>query len=265
MNKKDNIATANTSPNSNNSLVKNLPKDQSYFTTLKLYSEIATKYKLLNKKQEREMIEKYRHNRPLLNELLIKHNIRIVMHQAKKYTYRTANPADMLMDGYYGLSIAAERFDLDRDIKFNTFATAWVFKYVIAHFYSKSPEIGVNAFSMNKPIADAENSELGSLLSEKDCSSFYLDKITTIDTKRDIVSNSTSSLMAQLLEKMNIGADPFKKAIVDRNMTGGESLAKLSAEYNVKYSDATASKNDIIATLKSMLKDAGIESVADAM
>lgn len=236
---------------------------QDYYRTMQMFIDIAAKYPLLNKKQERAMIEKYRNDLPTLKTLLINHNIRIVMNTAKKYVKRTLNPADLLVDGYYGLTIAAERFEIDKNIKFNTYATSWVFKYVVSSFYSKSPEIGVNAYSMNQQISETSDGELGSLINEDDRAAGTAPKP---NVEKEMGYFNVKDVMTNVIDKLYKAYEmsPLRVAILNRNLIEGESLAKISAEYNVNYADATAEKRSITSFIKEMLTtEYNVTSLAD--
>lgn len=144
------------------------------------------KYKNLNKKQERNLIESLRHtDDSKLRELLVLHNIRLVFNIAKKYAKRTRDFDNMVSKGLYGLVQAANRFDYDmvakrkvqeviegddgkrnviereeiqyeddgitpKKIKFITFARSWVFRYIVEEFYHKSVKIDANSLSLDQ-------------------------------------------------------------------------------------------------------------------
>ena len=244
-------------------------KEQSYYDTLKILTNIAKKHPILNKKMERAMIDKYRDNRNFLNEKLVNHNIRIVIHTSKSYINRTPRPADMLLDGYLGLRIAADRFDLDRNIKFNTYATPWVFKYIMTHFYSKSPEVGVNSYSMDEFISnnlgDDDNTTKLDLIDLQDYSVDFIDRITPIDSEKEINKIFLKNIIDTVISDLNISDDSLEKSIIYRNMIGGESLTKISAEFNVKYSHANSEKKYLTAKMKELLAIKGIDSLKDVL
>lgn len=238
---------------------------QDYYRTLKMFIEIASKHKLLNKKEEQAMIERHKDEPEKLKQLLINHNIRIVMNIANRYVKRTYNPADLLVDGYYGLSIAAERFDITRNIKFNTFATPWVFKYVMSSFYSKSPEIGVNAFSLNQKLSESTENEFDTFITEADYAAGGLPIPPDVD--KEMSYFSLKDIMTSVINKLytsGVDITDFHKAIINRNLIGGESLASISAEYNVAYSRATAEKRSLTTFIKDTLSsDYHVNSLAD--
>jgi len=57
---------------------------------------------------------------------LMKANLRLVVHIAKKYTNYGVPFADLIQDGSLGLMKAAEKFDWRRGHKFSTYATWWI-------------------------------------------------------------------------------------------------------------------------------------------
>lgn len=236
-------------------MTKQVITDQAYYRTLAILTDIASKHPLLNKKQERAMIDKYRDDRQKLNTLLINHNVRIILNTARKYINKSTSPADLLVDGYYGLTIAAERFDLDKNIKFNTYATAWVFKYVISQFYSKSPEVGVNAFSINQEINTTTDNDMSAMISAANFAADYQNMTTITDSVKEITDFSTRDIIANVIAKLDADnkLTDFGRAIIQRNLIDGESLAKLSAEYNIKYTDAAAEKRYISSSIKATL------------
>ena len=109
--------------------------------TTKLLNEIKSSYKqypTLNKDEERDLIYKYKDNREELNRLFILHNIRSVFNIAKKYSSKVDDFDSLVMDGILGLAEAAKRFDINKNIKFITYAYVWIRKYILQGFYSKN-------------------------------------------------------------------------------------------------------------------------------
>lgn len=82
------------------------------------------------------MIGMYKHDRDKLNRLLFMHNIRIVFNMAKTYMSRTNDYDSLVQNGMQGLAEAAKRFNPEKNIKFCTYATIWVKKYMTMYYYS---------------------------------------------------------------------------------------------------------------------------------
>lgn len=109
----------------------------------------ATQYPTLSKAQEKALIEKHKDDREHLNKLLFMHNIRIVFNIAKKYVSKTNDFDGLVQDGMLGLGEAAKRFDITKGIKFITYATIWVRKYILMNFYGKQVDIEKHSVSLN--------------------------------------------------------------------------------------------------------------------
>lgn len=250
---------------------------QDYYDILETFNKLAAKYPLLTKEEERAMINAYKDDRPRLNKLLFYHNIRIVLNMSKKYLKTASSAADLLMNGAHGLMIAAERFDIDRNIKFNTYATKWVFKYLLMCFYSKSPITGVNQVSLNSPIFGADESGeqidyLNGYLGNDEISTAFTgnsmaSKIdyTKFGEKRSIqtpskeyqeVSNTT--LIHDVIDE--ISADPQfteidRDIIYNNMMENNYSINTLAQKYNVPTKEVNKRKSKIIESFRNLLAD----------
>lgn len=210
----------------------------------------ATQYPTLDKNQEKALIEMYRNDRSKLNNLLFMHNIRLVFNLAKKYVSKTRDFDGLVQDGMRGLGEALKRFDIDKDVKFITYATPWVKKYILANFYSKSAEIDANSISINSKIdidsSDNSNNTIENYINEyidpsydktqsfedilssneqseicKDLIS-YLKKDSTLsaEEKNIFIELFNNKLMSKhVAEKMNIALDyvnSVKKTVMNK-------------------------------------------------
>lgn len=91
------------------------------------YFEEIRKYEPLTKEQERVLIIKFQKgdDRRALDQL-VKANIRFVVSVAKKYQGQGVPLLDLISEGNSGLLEAAKRFDVDRDLKFFSYAVWWI-------------------------------------------------------------------------------------------------------------------------------------------
>ena len=250
---------------------------QDYYDILETFNKIAARYPILTKQQERDMIHAYANDRPRLNKLLFYHNIRIVLNLSKKYLKTAQSAADLLMNGAHGLMIAAARFDIDRNIQFNTYATKWVFKYLLMCFYSKSPITGVNQISLNSPIfgfdedteqIDYVNNYIGNdeistaftgntVLSTIDCSTMNgRPSIKTPSKEFQEVSNTT--LIHDVIDTISADSqftDIDRDIIYNNMMENNFSISGLAQKYNVPAKEINKRKTKIIENFKSLLSD----------
>jgi hypothetical protein len=68
--------------------------------------------------------------------LMIQHNIRLVVKNARQFQGRGVDVQDLIVEGVVGLTRAVERFDADRGFKFSTYAYWWIRQVLpaCAHF-----------------------------------------------------------------------------------------------------------------------------------
>ena len=105
------------------------------------------------------MIDKYHDDRDTLNRLLFMHNIKAVFNQAKQYMSKVDDFDSLVQDGMMGLAEACKRFDIDKGVKFITYAMPWIRKYILANFYKKNIEIEKMSTSLDSPIMQHKQSD----------------------------------------------------------------------------------------------------------
>lgn len=170
---------------------------------------------VLPKKIERKMIEMYRENRDKLNELLFNHNTRIATRLATIYNAKYARTAlnrryakeDFLSAARYGLWMGAKRFDIDRKykgepIKFVTFATPWVFRYISEMLYEKENMI-IHHSLEDKAFGDPDSSiTLGDIISDSQD-----DEAESYQDEADDTEGSNDDIQQLSDDEENLGFD----------------------------------------------------------
>jgi len=95
------------------------------------FTESASKHKLLTKVEERVLIKKAQEGDLKAADKLIKCNLGLVIHIAKKYIGQGLPFPDLIQEGCIGCKKAIEKFDLSKTFKgkplaFSTYATWWI-------------------------------------------------------------------------------------------------------------------------------------------
>lgn len=227
--------------------------------TTKLIAELkkaAKQYPTLSKEEEDSLIEKHKHDRQKLNDLLFMHNVRIVFNIAKKYMSKTDDFDSMVQDGMLGLAIAASNFDITRGVKFITYATPWIKKKVLERFYSKEHEVIKRSTSLNAPSSgsktnDNDDPDLENYVNE------YLDPTAcSIKSLRNqISSNEQVQLCADLYDELDNRKDvtDVEKNIFVDLFYNREKARDLVLKYNVTVKDIANAKDKILKIMKSQL------------
>lgn len=230
-------------------------------STTKLINELKnslTQYPPLNKKQEQALIDQYRDDRDKLNELLYMHNIRLAFNMAKKYATKTNDFDALVSDCLYGLSIACQRFDIDKGIKFSTYATNWIFKYCLSSFYDKQNEIDRVSVSINEPnLCSKMKSNNGNEVTFENYVNEYIDpSISHYKTAdQELSSMEMTSICKELMKKF---AEDKSLSATDKNVFidgvfNKEKTKDIAAKYCISTTDVHQIKSKILTKFKDIL------------
>lgn len=98
------------------------------------YLENAKKYDKLSVEEEQDIIAKIKSNSPdsdrLRDKLIGSHQPFIIMFAQKHCPIGSDVFMDLIQEGNYGMCMALERFDPAKDVKFISYANAWIVKYM---------------------------------------------------------------------------------------------------------------------------------------
>ncbi len=85
------------------------------------------KHPILSKEKEKELILAYKERGDIkARDQLILHNLRFVHSIAFEYKFDRSQMDDLIQEGMKGLIVAPDKFDLEKDVAFNTCAAWWI-------------------------------------------------------------------------------------------------------------------------------------------
>ena len=90
------------------------------------YLQQIRKYPLLSAQEEKALAMAYAQGDVDAIRHLVTSNLRLVVKEAKKYSYRTIPLMDLIQEGSVGLLEAAKRFDYTQDYRFSTYAYEFI-------------------------------------------------------------------------------------------------------------------------------------------
>lgn len=99
-----------------------------------LHLESRTLPKPLSEAEERREFEKYFAGDKEARDKLIKHNLRLVAHVAKKYYNNTQDNEDLMSIGTIGLIKAVQSFNYDKNTRFSTYASRCIDNEILMSF-----------------------------------------------------------------------------------------------------------------------------------
>lgn len=109
---------------------------------VKNYLKSLSKYKSLTKNEERVFLEDYKYNNNLeARNTIIQSNLKYACSIANEHRGRGVEFSDLIAEANDGLMEAIEKFDINQDIKFITYAKWWIIQRVtsrIANMYKHS-------------------------------------------------------------------------------------------------------------------------------
>ena len=91
-----------------------------------LYFRDINRFGLLTEQEERELVRRVQQNEPGSVNALIVANLRFVVTIARRYRGRGLSFLELINEGNMGLLKAADRFDMNMNVKFISYAVWWV-------------------------------------------------------------------------------------------------------------------------------------------
>jgi RNA polymerase primary sigma factor len=91
-----------------------------------LYFRDINRFGLLKEQEERELVRRVQQNEPGSVNALIVANLRFVVTIARRYRGRGLSFLELINEGNMGLLKAADRFDMNMNVKFISYAVWWV-------------------------------------------------------------------------------------------------------------------------------------------
>ncbi|MGE0917931.1 sigma-70 family RNA polymerase sigma factor [Trichlorobacter lovleyi] len=103
-------------------LVEQIPLDD----PVKIYLRDIQRTPLLNAEAEKELARRVEQGEKAARNQMIEANLRLVVKIAKRYLNRGLPFLDLIEEGNLGLMKAVERFSLEKECRFSTYATWWI-------------------------------------------------------------------------------------------------------------------------------------------
>src|SRR5205814_3647151 len=94
--------------------------------SLELFMNEIGRYPLLTAAEEVALAKRIERGDRAAKERMINSNLRLVIHNARRYTGHGVSLGDLVQEGIIGLNRAVEKFDWRKGFKFSTYATWWI-------------------------------------------------------------------------------------------------------------------------------------------
>lgn len=91
-----------------------------------LYFRDINRYKVLTDEEERVLVKAVQQGKPGAADKLVTSNLRFVVSVARRYRGRGLSYLELINEGNIGLLKAAKRFDINKKVKFISYAVWWI-------------------------------------------------------------------------------------------------------------------------------------------
>ncbi len=127
---------------------------------LENYLRNIKRYKVLNRDEERNLIARAKQGDDLAKDQIICCNIRLVASIVlKHYRHREIPELDLIQEGTFGLIKALEKYDLNTNYKFSTYAYSWIKQFIDRFLLTKGRNIYI-PIKMQQKIKEYRKKEL---------------------------------------------------------------------------------------------------------
>lgn len=163
----------------------------------------------LSEEEEARCLERLQQGDPEAKDLLIRHNLRLVAHIAKKFESATEEQDDLISIGTIGLIKGINTFKPDKKVKLATYAARCVENEILMHLRSQKKR--KSEVSLNEPIGTDRD---GNQISLRD----------VLGTDGDLVAETVeqSCEYQRLLQKLHCLTDRERQVLEMRYGLNGE-------------------------------------------
>lgn len=157
-----------------------------------LYSDIAYAYfhdicdiKPIPFEEQKALIKAAQNGNITARNTLIESFLRLVVSRAKIYSHNFDSFMDLVQEGNIGLIVAIQNFDVEKGVKFTTYATPWIDKYILR----ASPRT-------NNPIylPEAVREDINRLLLAEKHFEQKHERLPTVDELADMLALNTKKI-----------------------------------------------------------------------
>ncbi len=179
------------------------------------YFEDISRLRILSAAEEQDYVRRMHRGDETAREVLITHNLRLVVYIAKRYLGRGLPLLDLVAEGNLGLMHSLEKFDPDRGFRLSTYATWWIRQSVELALMKQSRTIRL-------PVHVAK--ELNSCLRARS----KLEKQGIADPGPEAIARLTGKPVGSVREVLQLNRPPVPLDApldIDPDLTLGEAIA----------------------------------------
>ncbi|GAC1473285.1 MAG: RNA polymerase sigma factor RpoD [Chloroflexota bacterium] len=202
------------------------PSEGQAVDTVRQYLREISRAPLLTAKEEIELAKRAEEGDEAAVQKLIRSNLRLVVHVAKRYLNRGMPILDLIQEGNFGLMRAVQKYDWRRGFRFSTYATWWIRQAITRSIADKARTIRLPVHIQDRVREmnncwEALSRELGRTPSNKELASAM--GLTTDDLQK--LLNALPEPMSLYRPVGEEGEEELAGFVEDRNSVSPEDLA----------------------------------------
>lgn len=101
-------------------------REQQEKEELEFIEQAAKRYALLSEEKTNELVDRFKSGDNNAAESLVKHNLRLIISQAKKHAGKGVPVVDLVSEGVIGYYRGLNKFDPSKGFKLSTYVTWWI-------------------------------------------------------------------------------------------------------------------------------------------
>ena len=212
----DAVESADSDENGSEELVSGSPilEEGAQDITQRYFEDIG-RLRILSAAEEQDYVRRMNHGDEEAREVLITHNLRLVVYIAKRYLGRGLPLLDLVAEGNLGLMHSLKKFDPDRGFRLSTYATWWIRQSIELALMKQSRTIRL-------PVHVAK--ELNSCLRARS----KLEKQGIVDAGPEAIAHLTGKSVESVRAVLQLNRPPVPLDApldIDPDLTLGEAIA----------------------------------------
>lgn len=205
--------------------------------SVKIYYQELKKFQPISKERERELLLRAKNGDIQARNEIVTANLRFVFDIAKKYRGKGVDIADLIEEGNKGIIKAIEKFDMEKDVKFFTYAVWWIRQHM---FQAIDDNVNPNEVNFDDVFTDDYKSieNVGTIEDEEEtfvddcCYDIKDNDAYTFENDEELTQRNfvVKKLLAKLDERERL---VIMKYFGIEKDDGGHSLEEISTEMNL--------------------------------
>ena len=205
--------------------------------------------KPLDKDEEIEYFRRVKQGDKEAQNVLVEHNMRLVVHIAKRY--QTKDGDELISVGSCGLIKAVNTFDQEKGIRFSTYAAKCICNEILMYIRANKKNVG--NVSLFMPIgSDKEGNEIN--LSD----TLYNEEYSVSDKlEKEVLTTELKKAMRACLTKREYAVVVYRFGLFERERLPQREIA---AKMNISRSYVSRIEKKALSKLKKYLIEAGMDT-----